>query len=121
MTNNTCVWFEIPVTDLERARQFYSHVLGRELEVLNEEPNPMIPLTNMLDDGVSGHLYPGTPATDGNGPTLHLAATVSLAETAERIRAAGGSVDSDPIPIPFGSFFYAKDLDGNSLGFFASS
>ncbi|MEM9717077.1 MAG: VOC family protein, partial [Pseudomonadota bacterium] len=55
---------------------------------------------------------------DGNGPSLHLAAPASLSETADRVRKAGGKVLSDPIEIPFGSFFYAMDPDGNSLGFF---
>ena len=31
MATNTCVWFEIPVTDLDRARAFYSTVLKRDL------------------------------------------------------------------------------------------
>ncbi len=32
--------------------------------------------------------------------------------------AAGGTVVSDVISIPPGRFIYAKDLDGNSVGFF---
>ncbi|XWN30492.1 MAG: VOC family protein [Devosia sp.] len=119
-TKNTCVWFEIPVADLDRARAFYGTVLGRELNQQDGGPNPMVAFSDMADPGVSGHLYPGKPAASGNGPTIHLAAPDSLAATAERVRQAGGQVVSDPIEIPSGSFFYATDPDGNSVGFFTT-
>jgi len=118
MATNTCVWFEIPVTDLERARIFYAAVLGRDLVRNDDGPNPIVAFTDMADPGVSGHLYPGTPAAAGSGPTIHLAATGGLTATAARVRDAGGAVVSDPIKIPFGAFFYATDPDGNSIGFF---
>lgn len=79
----------------------------------------LVAFTEMSDGGVSGHLYPGKPAFTGTGPTIHFAAPDSLAVTAERVRQAGGEVVSDPIEIPSGSFFYATDPDGNSIGFFA--
>ncbi len=119
MTTNTCVWFEIPVADLGRARAFYGAVLGRELHEQEGGPNSIVAFTEMSDRGVSGHLYPGKPAAIGTGPTIHLAAPDGLAAAAERVRRAGGEVVSDPIEIPSGSFFYATDPDGNSIGFFA--
>lgn len=118
MAINTCVWFEIPVTDVERARAFYAAVLGRELAVQEGGPNPMVPLTGMDDEAVSGHLYPGTPAAMGAGATIHLAAPDGLAAAAAKVREAGGQVLSEPIQIPVGAFFYAADPDGNSIGFF---
>lgn len=114
---NTCVWFEIPVGDLERARLFYGAVLKRELAVAEGGPNPLVALTDMDDAGVSGHLYPGT-AAPGSGPTIHLAAPDGLDAAAERVRRNGGSVVSGPIEIPPGRFVYATDPDGNSIGLF---
>jgi uncharacterized protein len=118
MTTDTCVWFEIPVTDLNRARAFYSAVLGRDIARNDDGPNPIVAFTDMSDPGVSGHLYPGKPAAAGGGPTIHLAASDGLDAAAARVREAGGTVVSEPIKIPFGSFFYATDPDGNSIGFF---
>ena len=120
MSTNTCVWFEIPVADLDRARAFYGAVLRRDLTRQDGGPNPMVAFTDMSDGGVSGHLYPGKPAAAGTGPTIHLAAPDGLDATAERVRKAGGTVVSDPIEIPSGTFFYATDPDGNSIGFFAA-
>lgn len=118
---NTVVWTEIPVTDLDRARAFYSAVLGRALTVEEDGPNPMVALSgDMNDPGTAGHLYPGRPAPEGTGSTIHLAAPGPLEEVMDRIRDAGGRVTSDPIPIPVGRFFYALDPDGNSLGFFGA-
>ena len=118
MAYHTCVWFEIPVTDLDRARAFYGAVLKRELTREDGGPNPMAAFSSMSDPGVSGHLYPGKPAPAGTGPTIHLAAPDGLEATAARVREAGGTVVSEPIAIPSGSFFYATDPDGNSIGFF---
>lgn len=113
------VWAEIPVTDLEAARQFYSAVLKTDLVVNHNGPNPMVDLpTAEPDQGVSAHLYPGKPAPSGIGPTIHLAAPDSLEATADRVVEAGGKVLSPAIEIPIGSFIYTEDLDGNSVGWF---
>ena len=114
---NTCVWFEIPVADLERARTFYGALLKRDLAVTEGGPNPLVALTDMGDAGVSGHLYPGEPA-QGSGPTIHLASPDGIDAAAERVRRHGGAVVSEPIAIPPGRFVYATDPDGNSIGLF---
>ncbi|MCK0166846.1 VOC family protein [Jannaschia sp. S6380] len=116
---NTVVWTEIPATDLNAARAFYSAVLGRELKMDESGPNPMVPLGDGMNDaGAAGHIYPGKPAPEGTGNTIHLTAPGTLEEVMDRVRDAGGRVTSDPIPIPAGRFFYALDLDGNSIGLF---
>jgi predicted enzyme related to lactoylglutathione lyase len=49
--------------------------------------------------------------------TAHVAVT-DLAAAMERVTAGGGRVVSDVVDIPVGSFFYATDTEGNSLGLF---
>ena len=66
--------------------------------------------------GVSGHLYPGQPSTDGS--TIHLVVPDTIAAASKRVEAAGGKVESEAIEIPSGQFCYARDLDGNSIGLF---
>lgn len=114
---NAVVWTEIPVTDLERAVRFYSRLLGHEMSIDESGPNPM---SVFPSDGVAGHLYPGTPSR-GAGPTIHFAVTDGIDAAAERCRAAGGEVTSEPIPLPTGRFVYATDPDGNSIGLFEGS
>jgi predicted enzyme related to lactoylglutathione lyase len=50
--------------------------------------------------------------------TAHLAVQDDLSDAMARVRQGGGEVVSDVIEIPIGSFFYAKDTEGNSLGLF---
>ena len=113
-------WSEIPVTDMDRAKAFYADVLQAELVIEDGGPNPMAMLPYAGGAGVSGHLYPGKPAPPGCGNTVHLAAPEVLERTMERVRSAGGQIVSEVITIPAGRFFYALDLDGNSIGFFES-
>lgn len=116
--NHFTVWSEIPVTDLEKAMAFYSAVFQINLEVTEQEPNPTVMLPTKEGMGVAGHLYPGKPATDGTGPTVHFACPDTVEKTLERVEAAGGKVLSPAIPIPVGRFAYFNDPDGNSLGVF---
>ena len=110
-------WFETPVRDIEAARAFYADVFRMDLTVDESGPNPMVvfPVKDPAT-GVSGHLYPGTPS--GNGPTVHLVVPDSLAAARDRLEKAGGKAISPEIEIPFGTFFYAQDPDGNSIGLF---
>ena len=118
MPKNTAVWFEIPVSDLDASKRFYEEVLSISMRRDDTGPNPMVMFSSMDDMGVSGHLYPGKPSEAGSGNTIHLAVDGSLDDAMSRVKAAGGQVMSPTIDIPAGSFFYATDPDGNSIGLF---
>ena len=113
----TVVWTEIPVTDLDASERFYADVFRWTLKRDETGPNPM---SNFASDmnGIHGHLYPGKPAAEGQGPTLHLAVPDGLEAAMERCTGAGGTVLGPPIEIPPGRFAYATDPDGNSIGLF---
>lgn len=115
---NAAVWFEIPVSDMERAKAFYGAVLKAELVDHNDGPNPMATFRAGAEKGVAGHLYPGKPAAGGVGPTIHLAVAEPLEEAVERVSAHGGKVVSPIVSIPAGRFVYCIDPDGNSFGLF---
>lgn len=117
MPENAAVWFEIPVTDMERAKAFYRTVLDVELIDENMGPNPTAVFPT-AKSGVAGHLYPGKPAASGEGNTIHLASPDPLEEALERVTANGGKVISDIVTIPAGRFAYCRDPDGNSIGLF---
>ncbi len=117
MPANALVWCEIPTTDMAAAMRFYSAVFDYDLKLDESGPNPMAMLP-YEGDGIAGHIYPGTPAGDGTGPTIHLIVPDNLEATVERCKEAGGQVLSPAIDIPPGRFAYALDLDGNSISFF---
>ncbi|MEM9224181.1 MAG: VOC family protein [Pseudomonadota bacterium] len=118
MQSNGVVWIEIPVTNMDRAKAFYGKLLDAPLTDHEGGPNPMAMLPNGPQSAVSGHLYPGTPAVRGRGPTVHLAVSADAESAMDRIAEGGGEVISPVISIPSGSFFYAIDTEGNSLGVF---
>ncbi len=115
---NRVVWAEIPVADMARAQKFYETLFEEPLNLVEDGPNPMAMLPYPGGVGAAGHLYPGTPAKRGDGITAHVAVFAELDEAMSRVRDAGGEVVSEVITIPAGSFFYAIDTEGNSLGVF---
>ncbi len=116
---NTLVWVEIPVTDMEKSIAFYNTVFGFDMTIDNSGPNPMATIPNKdAMGGVGGHIYPGKPASDGQGSTPHLAVPGKLEDAMERCTKAGGQMRSPIVTIPPGRFAYAQDLDGNSIGLF---
>ena len=116
--HSAVVWAEIPVTDLSRAMAFYAGLTGQALTRDDSGPNPVANFAYDEKGGTGGHLYPGTPATGGNGPTIHLAVPGTVEAAMEACTKGGGTVISPAIPIPPGRFCYAVDPDGNSIGLF---
>ena len=112
------VWAEIPVTDLDRAIAFYNSVFDTDMQKDESGPNPMAMFPTENGAGIAGNLYPGKPAADGAGPTVHFAIPDTLEETSARVKSAGGKVLGEPVEIPAGKFVYCQDPDGNSLGLF---
>ena len=110
-------WNEIPVSDMDKAVEFYNTVFKWSLTIDDSGPNPMAWLAGDMNTG-GGHLYPGKPAAGGNGPTVHIIVPDKVEEAAARCSAAGGTVLSEAIEIPPGRFIYVIDPDGNSLGLF---
>ena len=117
--DNSIVWSEIPVRDIDRGIAFYSQVFDYALTKDESGPNPMamFPVTDVAS-GISGHIYPGKPAAKGTGPTIHLMVPDTLEDTVQRFGDAGGEIEGDVVSMPFGRFRYGTDPDGNSIGMF---
>lgn len=117
MTRGQIVFTEIPAADPARARAFYETLLQAPLTREEGGPNPIWVLPHADGAHATGHIYPGQPARDGSGMSAHFAVD-DLAAAMARVTSGGGVVVSDVVDIAVGSFFYAKDTEGNSLGIF---
>ncbi len=115
---NRIVWAELPAADMERAKAFYAALFGAPLIMSTAGPDTIAVFPYEQTGGRSGHVYEGKPAPEGTGPTVHLAVECKLDEAMTRIRDSGGKTVSEIITIPAGSFFYALDTEGNSIGIF---
>jgi len=113
--DNSAIRFEIPVSDYERARNFYGAVLKERCD----RPNTAAIFVAKDQSAVAAATaYPGTPAVaPGMGITIHLPVP-DLEEGLARVKANGGSIVSPIITLASGRFAYCVDPDGNSFGLF---
>ena len=112
--DNSAIRFEIPVSDYERARNFYGAVLKERCD----RPNTAAIFVAKDQSAVAAPAYPGTPAAaPGMGITIHLPVP-DLEEGLARVKANGGSIVSPIITLASGRFAYCVDPDGNSFGLF---
>ena len=108
------VWFEIPVSDLERAAQFYGELFGwRFGRVQDFDPDYVV-----IDAGsINGGLRKREDVEPNNGPFVYVAVE-GLLESMERAKELGGDVDEDPalISAEAGAYAILRDPDGNRIG-----
>lgn len=116
-------WFEIPVTDLERAQTFYERVLGAPLRREPMGPAKTLAVFTHDEHGVGGCLMAGdgTPTPSTQGTLIYLNATPSLDAALERVAAAGGRITTPKVQLPgdMGCFAHVADTEGNRIGLHA--
>ena len=117
---NTIVWVDIPVTDMDRARKFYSAVLQADIELM-EGANGDVALLpgDPMSGDVSGDLARGENQKPGlGGCTIYLDSKGDPEGMIERAVAAGGAVlmpvTSMGDMVGFIGFF--EDSEGNRIG-----
>jgi uncharacterized protein len=111
-------WFEIPVTNFNRAKSFYEKVLGITIEAM-----PMGPITmGMLSSdptAVGGAIvHDENSSPSKNGTLVYLNGGEDLAVMLSRVAQAGGSVVMPKTEIgnDFGFYAHFIDTEGNKLG-----
>lgn len=115
-------WFEIPVSDLDRAETFYRAVCDQPLrrETIGESTIAVFPKS---EDGVGGCLFssPHGPAPTREGTLVYLNAEPSLNAALGRVERAGGRVALPRTALPEGMGFFAHfiDSEGNRVGLHA--
>ena len=111
-------WFEIFVTDIERAVRFYQTVLNIELRRENEGGRPMAIFASAVEQGVGGALVrqPGREPTS-QGVLVYLDADGKLDACLGRVERAGGAVVQPKTDIgPPGFIALVRDTEGNIVG-----
>lgn len=109
-------YVEISVTDLERAKAFYSAAFGWEF---NDYGPDYAGIRWSDGEGEVGGLSVGGPS--GSGGVLVLLYSDDLEATVAAVAAAGGEVVEPPYEFPGGRRFLFHDPDGNRLGAWASA
>ena len=112
------VWHDHTSGDVEKAKSFYTELLGWEIEMFDGGGMnyPMIK--------ANGAMHGGFGESQGGSPPHWLGhvAVEDADETAEKVKAAGGTIYYGPSDIPeVGRFFIFADPQGAVLSAFASS
>jgi len=118
MNEHAISWFAIPVTDLERARTFYSTLLGITMPDL-VTPAGTCAVVPQMETGISGSLNPfmGFKPSADNGVTIWLNAGDDLQGPLDRVAGAGGKVLQPKEQIDeFGHIAMILDTEGNRIG-----
>ncbi len=115
---NLINWFEIPVTDMERATRFYSRLLDQEVQQAETMgfPYAFLPMDR---EGVGGALAQGENYQPSDqGVTVYLAVGDDLAPALSRVEEAGGRVLAPKTLIDEENGYFALILDseGNRIG-----
>lgn len=114
-------WFEIPVTNMERAITFYRTILGTDFQRMDVEGMPYAAFATE-PEGITGALAQGegfVPSTQG---TVVYLAVEDVNEPAAKVEAAGGQVlvPKTAIGGDMGFFALVRDTEGNKVGLYSS-
>ena len=117
---NPVGWFEIPVSDLERAKSFYEYVFDYTLEIhpMGEIMMAWFPMhENAI--GATGSLVKGEglkPSPAGSGIQIYFS-TPDIELALARVKEKGGAVVAEKYSIgEYGFVGVAEDCDGNRIG-----
>jgi len=119
-TQNPVGWFEIHVTDMERAKKFYEAVFKRSLHQLLD--NPLGYEMNVFDgddsnSGATGALIKHPMKQPSHEGTLIYFSCEDCAIEAERAKDHGGQIFKPKTSIgPHGFIAIIGDSEGNAIG-----
>lgn len=126
MNQNIICWFEIYVEDLDRAKKFYSAVLGTRFTDAGQAPGDapgdmkMSFFSSPENQGVSGALIEMPGAKPGGLNTMVYFPCADCAVETSRVEAAGGQVKD--LKMNLGEFGFCSvciDTEGNFFGLYS--
>ncbi len=115
---NVINWFEIPATNFERAKKFYSAILNAELHV-EEMMGVEMAFFPMEGEGVGGAICKGESyQPSANGAVPYLNGGKDLTTILNKVEAAGGKVimPKTKITDEIGHMAFFFDTEGNKIG-----
>lgn len=118
---NPVHWFEIPVLDMKRARQFYETVLDASLQPRDMDPWEMafFPMTEGAA-GTTGCLVKSAGYTPSHAGTLVYFSIADIEETLATVQAHGGKTITPKTSIgEHGFIAHFQDSEGNRVGLHA--
>jgi predicted enzyme related to lactoylglutathione lyase len=119
MQKNAVSWFEIPVKNFDKARQFYQAIFDFDMPEMQMGPNRMGILLHEQGAGVGGAIVAGEwYEPNMSGTMVYLSANPDLSAVLERVGKADGNilVPKTNIGDNMGYFAIIQDCEGNRVG-----
>lgn len=121
MKQNAIGWFDIYVSDMERAATFYQAVFQQTLEDMKDPTNSQVLMksfpTDMSAYGAGGALVQREGSNPGIGGTTVYFGVEDCATEEARVSEAGGQVLNPKMSIgEFGWVSLCMDTEGNMFG-----
>ncbi len=124
-TTNSLNWFEIPTTNIARARKFYETIFKIEME---DMPMPQLKMVSFPADMESGkangalvqhEMY----SPSDKGVVIYLNANPKIQDVIDRIEPAGGKIliPKTQISPEIGYMAFFMDTEGNRLALHAEN
>lgn len=117
-TTNALNWFEIPVTDVERAKAFYETVFDIKMQVIEMMSMQMVMFPS--ESPKTGGALVKSPyhVPSKQGSLIYLNANPDLQVVIDRVEAAGGQITMPKTEInpETGSMAFFIDTEGNMVG-----
>ncbi len=125
---NVLTWFEIPVSNTGRAKQFYETILDIEMTTrifpeTNEELT-FFPYNPEVIQATSGRVTGVLTKSDTNKPSncgalVYLNASPDIQSVINKVEKAGGKILEPKTSMPFGFIAVIIDSEGNRIGLHA--
>ena len=124
---NILTWFEIPVTETKRAKEFYETILGIEMVggTDSSEEAVFFPYDPNVVQVTSGRITGVLSKTARNSPSakgtlVYINASPKIQTVLDKVEQAGGKVIVPKTKIPAGFIAVIIDSEGNKIGFHPS-
>lgn len=120
-------WFEIPATDMARAKAFYETICDIRLEPMDAGPG--MDMAGFPADSRQGEIGGAVVCGEGavpsaTGTAVYLNANPDLQVALDRVEAAGGKILMPKTAIDMegaGNFAMIADTEGNTVGLHSQS
>lgn len=125
-STNVITWFELPVSDLNRAQTFYETLLDIKMvrRADGEDEAAFFPYNPAVVQATSGRVTGVLTKSQSNRPSesgtvVYLNASPYIQEALNRVEAAGGKILASKTQIPAGYIAIIIDTEGNKVGLHA--
>ena len=118
---NAVNWFEIPVTDMDRAKKFYEASFDVQMHSM-DMPEMNLKMAMFPTDPTSGRIGGGIAQSQMHKPSatgtiIYLNANPDLQNVLDRVEAAGGKITMPKTSLgPNGYMAFFMDTEGNIVG-----